>query len=120
MNMAPYLWLTLIVIGVIIEASTVSLVSIWFVAGFLAALIVSFFGVQLWIQTMGRGAGQKVNFIRVRGGDQQVRFFDPCLQQGVHAGAVAGDRHDIILLLRLLQHMGIGVNQRNVMILGRQ
>ena len=48
--MTPYLWLALIVIGVIIEASTVSLVAIWFVAGFLAALIISFFGVQLWIQ----------------------------------------------------------------------
>ena len=48
--MDAYIWLTLIILGVIIEGATVGLVAIWFVLGFVAALIVSFFGVTLWIQ----------------------------------------------------------------------
>ena len=48
--MDAYIWLALIIIGVVIEASTVGLVAIWFVIGFVAALIVSFFGVALWVQ----------------------------------------------------------------------
>ena len=43
-------WLALIVLFSVIEGVTPQLVSIWFAGGALVALIVSLFGVQLWIQ----------------------------------------------------------------------
>lgn len=50
MNWAAIVWLVLMVILILFEASTVSLVSIWFAAGALAALIASLLGAQLWLQ----------------------------------------------------------------------
>ena len=44
MNFAAVIWLILIVLFLMVEASTVSLVSIWFAFGSLAAMIVSFLG----------------------------------------------------------------------------
>lgn len=43
-------WLALAVVMLGIEIGTVSLVSIWFVAGALAAALLAFFHVSLWIQ----------------------------------------------------------------------
>ena len=48
--MEVYVWLALIVIGVIIEASTAQLMSIWFVFGFAGALVSYYFGAPLWLQ----------------------------------------------------------------------
>jgi membrane protein implicated in regulation of membrane protease activity len=44
------IWLILIVAFLAIEANTVSLVSAWFAAGSLAALIASLCGAQPWLQ----------------------------------------------------------------------
>ena len=49
MNWAAILWLVLMIVLLMVEASTVTLVSLWFAAGALAALIVSFFG-PVWLQ----------------------------------------------------------------------
>ena len=43
-----YVWLALLIVFVVIEAVTASLVTIWFAAGALAALIVSLFGLPEW------------------------------------------------------------------------
>ena len=43
-------WFALIVIFVMTELNTVTMVSIWFVFGALGALIVSFLGGELWLQ----------------------------------------------------------------------
>ena len=43
MEIMQLIWLVLVVLFVIIEAATISLVSIWFCAGSLVALVVSFF-----------------------------------------------------------------------------
>ena len=51
MNWAAIVWFVLMVIFVMVEASTVSLVSTWFAAGALAAMIVSLLGGQIWLQT---------------------------------------------------------------------
>ncbi len=48
--MESIVWLGLMVVLLFIEASTVSLVSVWFGAGALAALIASLCGAQLWLQ----------------------------------------------------------------------
>ncbi len=46
------LWFALMVVFLIMEASTVTVVSIWFVLGALAALILSMLEVQLWVQVV--------------------------------------------------------------------
>lgn len=48
--MTPYIWLILIVLGVIVEAASPQLVSIWFVFGFIAALIANLLGADAWLQ----------------------------------------------------------------------
>ena len=50
MNWAAVVWLILIVIFLMVEASTVALVSTWFAAGALAALLVSLLKAPLWFQ----------------------------------------------------------------------
>ena len=50
MTFAAVIWLILIVVFLMAEAATVSLVSIWFACGSLAALIFSFTGIGLTAQ----------------------------------------------------------------------
>ena len=50
MNWAAMIWLGLTVIFLVAEAATVTVVSLWFAAGALAALLVSFFGAAIWLQ----------------------------------------------------------------------
>ena len=48
--MEAIIWLGIMVVFLFMEANTVSLVSIWFAAGSLAALIASLFGAPGWLQ----------------------------------------------------------------------
>lgn len=49
----PYfVWLAAIILAVVVEAATAELVSIWFVAGGIAALIASICGAPFWLQTV--------------------------------------------------------------------
>lgn len=50
MDKIAYLWIGAIVLFAAIEASTVTLVSVWFIGGALAALIASLLGGPLWLQ----------------------------------------------------------------------
>lgn len=50
MNWAAILWLVLLVVFLIAEAATVSMVSLWFAAGTLAALLVGLLGGAVWLQ----------------------------------------------------------------------
>lgn len=45
-----FIWLVLLVAFVVIESVTVSLVSVWFAAGALVALILAGFGLPVWVQ----------------------------------------------------------------------
>ena len=49
MNWAACFWLVLTIALLVAEASTVTLVSLWFAAGALAAMVISFFG-PIWLQ----------------------------------------------------------------------
>ena len=51
MNWAAIVWLVMIVVFLLVESSTVTLVSLWFAAGSLAALLVSALKAPLWLQT---------------------------------------------------------------------
>ena len=50
MNWAAIVWLLLMVFFIWTEVTTVSIVSLWFAAGALAAMIVAMIGGQIWLQ----------------------------------------------------------------------
>ena len=52
MNMAAIVWLVLMVVFLAAEASTVSMVSLWFAAGALIALLTALAGGAAWLQTL--------------------------------------------------------------------
>lgn len=52
MNWAAYVWLILMVLFLIVEASSVALVSLWFAAGCLAAMIAGWLNGPLWLQVV--------------------------------------------------------------------
>jgi len=52
MNWAAILWLILMVVFLVVEGSTVTLVSLWFAAGALAAMLASLMGGALWLQIL--------------------------------------------------------------------
>ena len=52
MNLAAIVWLVLMVVFLAAEASTVSMVSLWFAAGALIALLTALAGGPAWLQTL--------------------------------------------------------------------
>ena len=52
MNMQALFWFVLLVVFLIVEASTVTMVSMWFVIGALSAMVVSFFCNWIWLQVL--------------------------------------------------------------------
>ena len=48
----PFVWLIIAVILGVIEAVTVSLISVWFAVGALAAIIPAYFGAPFWMQIL--------------------------------------------------------------------
>ena len=50
MNWAAIVWLCLMILFITVEASTVSVVSLWFAAGALTALAASLFSAPVWLQ----------------------------------------------------------------------
>jgi len=52
MNWAAVIWLVLLVVFLVTEASTVTMVSLWFAAGSLVALIASLLNAAVWLQVV--------------------------------------------------------------------
>ena len=52
MNWAAILWLILTLVFLVTEAATVTVVSLWFAAGSLAAMVVALLGCRIWIQVL--------------------------------------------------------------------
>ena len=52
MNWAALVWFVLLVLFVVVEANTVTLVSSWFAVGALTAMITALLGGQLWLQVV--------------------------------------------------------------------
>ena len=50
MDWSAVMWLVLMVFFLLMESSTVTLVSIWFAVGSLSAMIVSLFGGEFWLE----------------------------------------------------------------------
>ncbi len=66
MNWAAIGWFVLLVVFLMAEAATVVVVSLWFAAGALAALIVSLLGGQFWLQALVFGVVSTVLLISLR------------------------------------------------------
>lgn len=52
MDIAVIVWIVLLVVFLVVEAATVSMVSTWFAGGALLALIVCFLGGPAWLQAL--------------------------------------------------------------------
>ena len=52
MNYAALAWFGLLVVFLAVESSSVNLISLWFAAGALVALVLSLLHVELWIQVV--------------------------------------------------------------------
>ncbi len=52
MNWFALVWLILLVVFIMAEAATVTVVSLWFAAGALTALVASLLGAELWLQAV--------------------------------------------------------------------
>lgn len=52
MDISAILWFGLLVIFLMVESSTVTLISIWFAAGSLAAIIASLCGAEFWLEAV--------------------------------------------------------------------
>lgn len=50
MHWAAYVWLALMLVFIWVEASTVAVVSLWFAAGALVAMLAAILGAELWLQ----------------------------------------------------------------------
>ena len=50
MNWFAITWLALMIVFLLLEAGTVSMVTIWFAVGALAAMVASLLGAELWLQ----------------------------------------------------------------------
>ncbi len=50
--MIALIWLVLMVVFLMVEGASVAMVSLWFGAGALAALIVSLLGAEVWLQVL--------------------------------------------------------------------
>lgn len=52
MNWAALIWFILLVVFLMAEAATVTVVSLWFAAGALVSMVASLLGAQLWLQVV--------------------------------------------------------------------
>ena len=50
--MIPIVWLAILIAMLVVEANTITLVSLWFAFGALAALIASLLGAEIWLQAV--------------------------------------------------------------------
>ena len=51
-NFMSWVWFGVIILAIVMEISTVALVSVWFIPAAIVSLILSFFNVELWIQVV--------------------------------------------------------------------
>lgn len=80
-------WLAAAVVLVVVEAISVGLTSIWFALGALAALVVSFFTENIWIQI---GCFLVVSFLTLFGVRPAARRFMASSRQATNADRVIG------------------------------
>lgn len=66
MDLVAIIWLVLLIVFLVVEAATVTLVSLWFAAGALIALVASLLGAPLWLQLLLFLAASAIFLIALR------------------------------------------------------
>lgn len=82
-------WLGFIVLAVIAEAASAALISVWFIPGALIALVLSLFGVPLWVQFVVFGIVSVVLLVFTR---KFVKQFLKGKGERTNADAVIGQK----------------------------
>ena len=77
-------------------------------------------GMQFSVHGVGGQAGQQVEFVGTRRGDEQIGGSDARVAQRLHRGAVALQRHHVVLARRRFQNRGVTVDQDQIVPLVRQ
>ena len=88
MNWFAFVWLALMIIFLLLEAGTVSMVTIWFAVGALAAMVASLFGAELWLQAVLFAAISVALLLALR--PLARKFFTPRLSK-TNVDAVVGE-----------------------------
>ena len=85
-----FVWIVIAVVLGIIEAATVSLVSVWFAIGALVAIIPAFFDAPLWVQILVFLAVSAISFAFTR------RFFKDVIKVKKQPTNADGDRKSVV------------------------
>ena len=75
---------------------------------------------DIFIHGMSRHTAEQVHLIRPRHRNQQVRLLHPCLPQYFHGSTVPLHYHDVVKFLTGFQNLQIGIDQCQIITLGRQ
>lgn len=86
-------WFGLLVLFIWMEASTVTMISTWFALGALAAMVVSFFGGQLWLQVVVFFAVSTVFLLLLR--PLAKKYFTPKIVK-TNVDSVVGSRGKVL------------------------
>lgn len=100
---AALIWLVIAVVLGIIEAATVSLVSIWFAIGSVAAMIPAYFGAPVWTQILVFLAVSAIAFALTK------RFFKDVLtvkKQSTNADSLIGEEGVVTIKIDNLKGEG--------------
>lgn len=87
MNMAAIIWTAVMIVFLFFEASTVTMVSLWFAAGALAAMLGALLGAQIWLQLVLFVAVSAVMLLLLR--PVAKKYFTPKLTR-TNVDAVVG------------------------------
>lgn len=101
--MDKIIWLILLIAFVMAEAATVSVVSLWFAAGALAALIAAMLGAQLWLQVVLFAVVSAVLLVALR--PWIKKFFTPKLTR-TNVDAVIGKEALVTVAIDNIQATG--------------
>lgn len=99
----PFVWIAVAVVLGIIEAVTVSLISIWFAVGAAAAVIPAFLGAEIWVQIIVFLAVSAVCFIFTR------KFFKDVIKvkkQPTNADSIIGTDGIVTAAIDNLEGLG--------------
>lgn len=98
-----YVWLALVIVGIVAEILTVRLTSIWFALGALAALIVALLGGALWIQVLCFLLVTVLTMVLTR--PLAIRYLKPDIQK-TNVEAIPGKKGKVTEAIRPLEGLG--------------
>ncbi len=99
----PFIWLAVVILSVVVEASTFTLVSVWFIPSALISMILAFCSVDLWIQLVVFAAVSVLVIIFMKPIFKNIFGVKPI---ATNADAVIGERAVVIEPINNLKGSG--------------